>query len=126
MDNLSQEFLAFYESKFKPVALKCSEHYSTLLKFEKGEIKENDFEMESIKKLHDALAAWYVGVLVGDIERAKFGKNRLNLINSLSKVHGTLNSESYWANVWKNDESTEEANNLKELAGMTKELMSKL
>lgn len=65
-------------------------------------------------------------ILLGDIEKAKFSRGRLNLVNSICQVSGCLNSESYWTNVWKNDYTSEEAKNLRELAPIVKELMQKM
>lgn len=126
MEGLSQEFLEYYESTFKPVALKCSKGYKEMVKAEKGEITEDSSELDGVKKAVDSMAIWYVGLLISDVERAKFSHGRLDLINSMSTVHGCLNSESYWTNVWSNDTSSEEAKNLKELAGLTEGLIKKL
>lgn len=124
-NDLKQEFLSFYESEFKPVALKCAEGYKTILRAERGEISEDSPELEFLKTTKDAMAIWNIGLLIGDVESAKFSNGRLNLINSLSAVSGCLNSESYWTNVWNNDVSTDEAKNLKELAPLAEELIRK-
>lgn len=126
MNELSQEFLSYYESTFKPVALKCSEGFLSMRDAENGKISIEGKELEGVKSAVDANAIWYVGLLISDVENAKFSNGRLNLLNSISTVDGCLNSESYWANVWKNDTSSDEAKNLKELAGLTKGLALKL
>jgi len=126
-NHLSQEFLGYYESTFKPVATKCIKGYRAMVKVENG-AKPEDLgeEWDKVKNAVDANAIWYIGLLLGDIEKCRIKGKRLNLINSMSAVHGCLNSDSYWENVWKNDYSSEEAKNLRELAPIVTELMQKM
>ena len=125
-NHLSQEFLSYYEGTFKPVATKCAIGFDAMYQAENGKISLDDPSLDVVKKAVDGSAIWYIGLLISDVENAKFSRGRLNLINSMSAVNGCLNSESYWTNVWNNDVSSEEAKNLKELSGLTKELISKL
>ena len=128
MDNqLSQEFIGFYTHTFKPVAEKCIEGYGAMLKVERGANPEDLGEKwDVVENAVDANAIWYVGILMSDIERALFKGKNLSFINSIAQVNGCLKSESYWTNVWKNDTSSEEAKNLKSLAGLMNELMQKM
>lgn len=126
-NNLSQEFLGYYESTFKPIAEKCIEGYGAMIKVENGAKPEDLGEKwDVVKNSVDANAIWYIGLLMSDIERAKFSRGRLNLVNSICQVSGCMNSESYWTNVWKDDYTSKEAKNLRELAPVVKELMKKM
>lgn len=125
-NHLSQEFISYYEGTFKPVAAKCANGFVAMRQAENGEIALDDPSLDVVKKAVDGNAIWFIGLLLGDVEMAKFKGKRLNLLNSMSQVDGCLNSESYWANVWKGDLSSEEAKNLKELAGLTSELIQRL
>lgn len=124
---LSPNFIEYYLNVVKPVALKCCELFPKMKEIETGkEPSQDDPEVIKIKALKDGNAAWYIGLMVGDIEKALIGGTSLNLINSVGQVHGCLTSESYWKNVWNDDVSTEEAKNIKKLAGLMPELLQKL
>lgn len=126
-NHLSSEFLSYYNNTVKPIALKCAEGYQTMVAVERGEtIPDDHKDMVRIKTCVDANAIWYIGLMIGDIERYAIKGIRLTLLNSLSQVHGCLTSESYWRNVWKNDESSEEAKNLRQLGDVMPKLLSKL
>lgn len=123
---LKQGFLGYYESTFKPVALKCSEGYKTMLLAENKQIDVDSSKLDFLKKTVDGMAIWNIGLLIGDIEKAKISRGGLNLVNQICGVSDCLNSDSYWTNVWKNDISSDEAKNLKKLAPIVMELMRKI
>jgi len=93
----------------------------------------SDEEKEIIAKqleemnIHDINAVWYVGFMIGDIQKCIFqDRVNLNLINSVGQINGCLNSDSYWSNVWDNNIDSEEAKNLKELGILMQELVKYL
>jgi hypothetical protein len=120
MKELSENFISYYKTNVKKLALLCSHDFKIMYEIEHNPEKYNEESPEvlKIKTLIDPNAVWYIGLMVGDIEHSLLQGKNLNLINSVSQVRGCLNSESYWTNVWKNDISTEEAKNLKKLASV--------
>ncbi len=124
---LKESFLALWRSEVFPVAEKCAKGFKTIQEIESGkEIPEDHPDIVFLKAKKDPSAIWYIGLMIGDVEKAVFQGESLNLVNSLSQVSGCLNSESYWTNVWGNDASSEEAQGLKALAKLMIELMKKL
>ncbi len=122
---LSESFLALWGSEVFPAAEKCAKGFKTINEMENGkEFAEDHEEMIFLKSRKDCNAIWYIGLLIGDVEKAKFHGTSLNLLNSLSAVNGCLNSESYWTNVWENDDSSEEAQNLRALAKLMSKIIS--
>lgn len=115
---MKEEFLNYW-STIKPLAMECAKHYPMMARIEaKGECTPEDEEI--IKSMHDPLAAWNVGLLIGDISK---GRPSLDLINSISNVTGTLEEGStYWENVWDNDFSSQEAQNLCEFGRAVQKL----
>lgn len=121
-NHLKDSFLKFYDEKVRPLAVKCSKGYYTMVAIERGETVSNE-DMDFIKNHKDTNAIWFIGLFIGDVDYYRIKGIRLNLINSLSMVQGCLNSESYWTNVWENDISSEDAQNLKELGKLMTELL---
>ena len=104
---LKEKFKELWFSKVEEVARKCSniKAFNLMKQVEYGNI--SDEEKEIIAKqleemnIHDINAVWYVGFMIGDIQKCIFqDKINLNLINSVSQINGCLNSDSYWSNVW--------------------------
>ena len=124
---LNNRFMAYYNETVKPLAIKCAVGFETMMAIENGATFADDSpEIIQIKSLRDALAAWYVGLFMNDVVRAQLSGVRLNTINSISTIYGTLNSESYWTNVWENDLSSDEAKNLRALGDAMQILINKL
>ena len=130
---IKEKFKELWFSKVEKVAEKCSniEAFNLMKQIEHGNI--SDEEKEIIAKqleemnIHDINAVWYVGFMIGDIQKCIFqDRVNLNLINSVSKINGCLNSDSYWSNVWDDNINSEEAKNLKELGNMMQELVKYL
>lgn len=125
---LKDSFVKYYNEIVKPIGEKCTIAYAAMVRIENsGEVIDDSPDVALVKTLKDPLATWYVGLFMGDVARAKIqGGMRFNLINSFSQIHDCLNNESYWANVWGNDFTSDEAKNLRELAEVLKVLMTKL
>lgn len=124
---LNSHFIAFYNESVKPIAEKCAELFPTMRDIENRKpFSETDPNVIKLRALIDGNAPWFIGLMIGDIETAIVNGINLNLINSIGQVNGCLNSESYWTNVWKDDSSSEEAKNLKELAALMPELLNRL
>jgi hypothetical protein len=124
---LNDEFVKYYLHTVKPVAVKCADGYKTILAIENGQkFEDTHKDMVKIKTSLDVNAIWYIGLMIGDIESCILNGKSLNLVNSVCTVQGCLNSDSYWTNVWKDDFTSEEAKNLKELGGMMNDLISKM
>lgn len=122
----SDEFGAYYNSTVKPIAHKCAEHFKLIMKIENGETPTSEDEAV-LKTIHDPIAVFYVGHMVGDVERALVAGTNLNLINSLGQVQGVLAKDStYWKNVWNNDFSSEEAKALVKLGEEVSILIGKM
>ena len=124
---LNNHFITYFINTVKPVAEKCAELFPTMRDIEnKKPFSETDPNVIKLKALIDGNAPWFIGLMIGDIESGISNCINLNLINSISQVNGCLNSESYWTNVWKDDFSSQEAKNLKELAALMPELLNRL
>ncbi len=122
-----KSFMEYYNNEVKELAVKCAEGYRLMYDVEAGDKKPDCPEMDALAKAKkDLMAVWYIGLMIGDIERANIKGIRLDFINGISAVHGTLTSESYWADVWQNDFSSEEAKNLRELGEKMKVLIAKM
>jgi len=130
---LKEKFKELWFSKVEEVARKCSniKAFNLMKQVEYGNI--SDEEKEIIAKqleemnIHDINAVWYVGFMIGDIQKCIFqDKINLNLINSVSQINGCLNSDNYWTNVWDDNINSEEAKNLKELGILMQELIKYL
>lgn len=122
--HLSQAFLKEWNGIVKPIAEKCAKGFAAMARVENGGTDPED--IKTVESYKDGLACWYVGLMIGDIDRAAIAGVRLTVLNSLNQIYGTLTSESYWKNVWNNDRSSEEANNLDALGKAVKELLTKL
>jgi len=127
---IKEKFKELWFLKVEESARKCSniEVFNLMKQIEYGNI--SDEEKEKIAKqleemnIHDINAVWYVGFMIGDIQKCIFqNKTNLNLINSVSQINGCLNSDSYWSNVWDDNINSEEAKNLKELGNLMQELV---
>lgn len=122
-NHMSDEFLKFYDEKVFPVASKCAKGYQTMAAMESGQTFPDDNEdVIRIKSHRDALAIWFTGQFMGDVAYHRVKGIRLNIINSLQMLSGTLNSDSYWTNVWNNDFTSQDAQDLRELGKLMKEL----
>lgn len=120
------EFQIFYNENVKELAMECSRDFETLKRVEDTGIA-TDADKEIINQYGDTLAAWYIGLMVRDIERAFLDGQSLNMINSVGQIRGVLTKDStYWGNVWKNDFSTKEAQQLKALGVLMDILITKL
>lgn len=119
-------FMDYYTTTVRPIAEVCAKAYPAIVAAEnRGSMTPE--EQEEIEKLHDPLAAWYIGLMMGDISRANLNGMSLNMINSVSQVSETLkDGSSYWANVWGNETSTPEAQKLLELGKAMQVLVTKI
>lgn len=122
-----KEFINLWDTKVKQQVMKCSPEYINIRMLESEDISKEE-KQKLVKEMNskgykDLLAQFYIGNLVWAVEHA-LADNRedLNFLNSFMQVRDCLNSESYWQNVFKGDEESEEAKNLKELAQMMNEL----
>lgn len=115
---MKEEFLSYWSS-IKPLAMECAKHYPMMARIEaKGECTPE--EQEVIKTMHDSMAAWWIGLLIEDISK---GRPSFNLVMPISNVADTLGQTSvYWENVWDNDFSSQEAQNLREFGRAVQKL----
>ncbi len=125
---VKHEFLSFWMRTVLPVATKCAKGFRVMknLNENKPLSDEEEEEYQLIKNSTDANAIWYIGLLISDIEKAQIYGQSLDMLNSLTTVHGCLTDKEYWTNVWKNDVSSQEAKNLKEFAGLMDQLIKKV
>ncbi len=124
-------FMNYWRETVRPQAEIVAALYPKMKSLEARELRgeqipENDPDLMELKNHPDATTAWYVGLMIGDIDFYNIKGIRLTVINSISSVHGTLTSESYWTNVWKNDWSSEYAKNVSKLADMMRVLIKLL
>lgn len=124
--DVKPEFMAYWRETVQPLAMKCARDFSTMKAVEdRGEA--TPAELEIINQYHDPLAAWYIGLMAGDINSAALYGQSLNMINSVSQVHGTLAKEStYWADVWAEKTDTEEYRDLRALGEVMPTLLRKI
>lgn len=127
-NHFSADFVKYYHSDVRPAAEKVANLYPQWLSAENKGVApaENDPLVIALNKLTDSNAVWYVGQMIGEIDRHIIKGIRLGVLNVLNGVYGCLTSESYWTNVWKNDKTSEEAQNLLALAEKMKVLVKKL
>jgi hypothetical protein len=82
-------------------------------------------EMDTYKK-KDWLAPWYISQMIFYVEHdLADGRDGCFLVLRMSQIEGTLNSDSYYTNVF-NDEDCEETRNYKELGRMTRQAIKML
>ncbi len=137
-NHLKDNFVEYYQTTVRPLAEKCAKGFQTMLKAENNmlvlnndtgllkNILDGEADADILLTCKDPNAIWFIGHMIGDIDRALIKGIRLNTINSIGQIHGCLTSDSYWENVWENNFSSEEAKNLKELAEKMKELVTLL
>lgn len=120
------EFEQHYRDVVRPLAVKCCKDF-TVIKAAEDRGKATPEEEIIINSYHDVMACWYVGMFVRDLDTAMIHGQGLNMLNALNQIHGVLEEKStYWANVWKNNFSSEEAQNLRALGKEVEELVKKL
>jgi len=125
--HFSGEFINYFNNTVRPLAVKCAVGYEVICESEAGkEIAQDDPRLIALNKLVDPHAPYYIGCMIGDVDKHIIKGIRLNVLNSISQVKGCLTSESYWTNVWKNDKTSEEAKNLIALAEVMETLFTKL
>lgn len=123
-NELKPAFVSFFQETVRPVAVKCAKAYKTMVSLENGEtIPVDNEDFIYIKTCVDPNAIWFIGLMIGDVDKAMYDGMRLNVINSVSQIHSCLNDVGYWKNIWNNDFSSDEAKNLKELASHMTELI---
>lgn len=125
-DYPKSEFEKQYRNVVRPIAVKCSTDFDVIKRAEdRGSLLSE--EETILKKYHDVTTIWYVGLFLRDLDTAMIHGQGLNMLNALNQVHGVLKEGStYWKNVWKNDLSSDEAKNLKELGKAVEVLVTKL
>jgi len=115
-------------TEVKELARKCinTEFISLVAKGENGTLTES--EEVKVKELSegikDAYGMWYISNMIWRVEHS-LADNREPLAQlAVSEIYNTISTESYWTNVFKNDYSTDEAINIKNLRDGLKELLS--
>jgi hypothetical protein len=113
-------FSILWDTKVKAIAIKCvNNDLVELMMTPEGNITD-DIEAkfkELSSKYIDPLAQHYISQMISGVEHGLADDRDCVATISVSQVYNTLSSESYWTNVWKNNNlDTEEAKNLKELA----------
>jgi hypothetical protein len=126
---IKSEFIKYWNAEVSEIAKSCAKGFDLLQKGENSSLSAEERENVATQfnelGLKDPNAVWFIGLMIGDIHRSIMdNRPNLNLINSIGQVNGCLNSDSYWTNVWNNDITTEEAQNLKNLASLTSKLIS--
>jgi hypothetical protein len=121
------EFTKIWDSETKEVARKCvnSEFIHLIAKGENGTLtKEEELHCKELSDgIIDGYGMWYISDMIWRIEHALADNREPMAKLVVSEISSTLSSESYWKNVFKNDISSEEAKNLKNLSEALKELL---
>lgn len=121
-----QEFERHYRDVVRPLAMKCCKDFDVMKAAEDRGSATPEEEI-IIKGYKDALACWYVGLFVRDLDTAMIHGQGLNMLNAVNQIFGVLEEKSsYWPNVWGNDFSSEEAQNLRALGKEVEILVTKL
>jgi len=116
-----------WDTEVKELARKCvnAEFISLVAKGENGTLTES--EEVKVKELSegikDAYGMWYISDMLWRVEHALADDREYLAILTVSEIHSTISTESYWTNVWNNDFSTEEAVNIRNLRDGLKELL---
>jgi len=74
--------------------------------------------------VHDVRAMNNVSQMMWAVEHDLADDRLYKIALDIANVHATLNSDSYWKNVWNDDLSSSEARNLKNLAIGLNEMMT--
>lgn len=118
-----------WDTEVKELAKKCVNYeFITLVqKGENGSLTES--EETKVKELSegikDAYGMWYISNMIWRVEHALADNRESMALLAISEIHSTISSESYWTNVFKNDFSTDEATNIKNLRYALKELLAR-
>lgn len=126
------EFSILWDTKVKEAARKCVVPEIVQLMM-LSEDEATDEKINRLKELSDKyvdlLAQYYVSQMMWAIEHdLADGREVGGGVLSAMQVRDTMNSESYWQNVWIDkgkDVESEEARNLKALAVLLNELLEK-
>lgn len=130
---LSMEFSTMWDIEVKPIALKCIEGRQELMEESKRiesmpEGEERQIAVENVnEKFGDIygieVISGFIWAMEHDLADGRLG---LNGLNQLMMVKGCLapDNESYWNNVWKNDFSSERAQNFRKLGELAAKLIA--
>jgi hypothetical protein len=105
---MKKETIQYWNRSVRPLAQAATDREICNL-ISKGENeqdlgKKDDIEDELkvlASEIKDLVGMWYVGSMIDHVERnLAEGRIKLGGLNSINQIIGTLNSESYWKNVW--------------------------
>lgn len=127
MDGFSDKFKELWQNKVWQQIKICTPEYANIRKLESGRLstEEKDKLIAEIreKDYKDIEGQYYIGELVCVVEHALAdNRKNLNFVQHMMQVHGCLNDDSYWTNVFENDFSSNEAKELLKLKGLINEL----
>jgi hypothetical protein len=129
---IKEGFKMLWDTKVKQTAVDClktlkdADAETIMIGMLPEEEKESATEAFLLKYV-DTTGMDYISQMIGAIEH-DLADNRIigmNAINLISAVKGCLNkdNESYWTNVWKNDLTSETAQNFVKLGNEMEELV---
>jgi hypothetical protein len=110
----------------KKIANKCVnwEFIGLVQKDENKTITED--EQEKLKdfgiKIKDAYSMWYIADMIRKVEQALADNRQYMARVAIISAYEIISKESYWKNTFKNDLSSDEAKNIKELESALGEL----
>jgi hypothetical protein len=119
-------FSILWDTKVKNLALKCinPELVQILLKDESQVTDEDKDKAKEIgQKFKDPYGMYYISDMAWRVEHSLADDREVMAQLAITQVYSVLSSESYWENVWNNDTSSEEAQNLIALRDGLKELI---
>jgi len=115
-------------TKVKELAKKCVnyEFITLVAKGENGTLTEDeDLKIKNLSEgIKDAYGMWYISNMIWRVEHSLADNREPMALLAISEIYSTISTESYWTDIFKDDYSSEEAINIKNLRDGLKELLS--
>jgi len=122
------DFSMMWDLKVKQLAKNCV-NYEFIKLIAKGEnnnlTTEEETEVTVLSNdIKDPYGMWYISDMIWRVEHALCDNREAFAKLAVCDIYNTISKESYWTNIFKNDLSTDEAKNIKELEIGLKELIN--
>ena len=116
-----------WDTEVKELARKCVniEFIRLVAKGENGALTENEEVVvrKLSEEIKDAYGMWYISNMIWRVEHALADNREPMAKLAVSEIFSTISTESYWTDIFKDDYSSEEAINIRNLRDGLKELL---